>query len=167
MTGPAAGDLTPDALRRAFAAFPSGITAVAAVRDGRPRGLAASSFTPVSLDPPLASVCIARTSTTWPVLRTAPRLGLSVLASEHGHVARALATRGIDRFAEVRWERTPRGAVFVHGSALWLDCARHEEFPAGDHEIVLLSIRRLWAYPDVSPLVFHGSKFRTLWTADD
>jgi flavin reductase (DIM6/NTAB) family NADH-FMN oxidoreductase RutF len=153
-------------LRGAFATFPSGITAVAAIRGGRPRGLAASSFTSVSLDPPLVSVCIARTSTTWPALRGAPRLGLSVLAQEHGQVARSLAARGIDRFAEVSWEPTPQGAVFVHGSALWLDCTRYQEFPAGDHEIVLLCIQQLWAYPDVAPLVFHGSKFRRLRCAD-
>jgi flavin reductase (DIM6/NTAB) family NADH-FMN oxidoreductase RutF len=163
---PVGGDLTPEVLRGAFASFPSGITAVAAVRDGRPRGLAASSFTSVSLDPPLVSVCIARTSATWPTLRTAPRIGLSVLAQEHGRVARSLAARGIDRFAEVSWERTPQGAVFVHGSALWLDCTRYDEFPAGDHEIVLLCIQQLWTYPEVSPLVFHGSEFRQLRAAD-
>jgi flavin reductase (DIM6/NTAB) family NADH-FMN oxidoreductase RutF len=163
---PAAGDLTPDVLKGAFATFPSGITAVAAIRDGRPRGLAASSFTSVSLDPPLVSVCIARTSTTWPALRTAPRLGLSVLAQEHGRVARSLAARGIDRFADVSWECTPQGAVFVDGSALWLDCTRYDELPAGDHEIVLLCVQQLWTYPEVSPLVFHGSKFRQLRTPD-
>ncbi|MGH3200828.1 MAG: flavin reductase family protein [Streptosporangiaceae bacterium] len=159
---PAVGDLTPDVLRGAFANFPSGITAVAAIRDGRPRGLAASSFTSVSLDPPLVSVCIARTSTTWPALRTAPRIGLSVLAQEHGHVARALAAQGIDRFAEVSWERTAQGAVFVDGSALWLDCTRYDELPAGDHQIVLLRIQQVWTYPGVAPLIFHGSRFREL-----
>lgn len=163
---PGGGDLTPDVLRAAFASFPSGITAVAAIREGRPRGLAASSFTSVSLEPPLVSVCIARTSTTWPSLRAAPRLGLSVLAQEQSHVARSLAARGIDRFAEVSWERTMRGAVFVHGSALWLDCTRQDEISAGDHEIVLLGIQQLWTYPDVSPLVFHGSRFRQLRAAD-
>jgi flavin reductase (DIM6/NTAB) family NADH-FMN oxidoreductase RutF len=154
--------LTPDVLRRAFASFPSGITAVAAIREGRPRGLAASSFTSVSLDPPLVSVCIARTSTTWPALRMVPRFGLSVLAAGHDQIARSLAARGIDRFAEVSWEHTPQGAVFVHGSALWLECTRYDEFPAGDHEIVLLRIQQLRTYPEVSPLVFHGSKFRQL-----
>jgi flavin reductase (DIM6/NTAB) family NADH-FMN oxidoreductase RutF len=154
--------LTADVLRGAFASFPSGITAVAAIRDDQPRGLAASSFTSVSLDPPLVSVCIARTSTTWPALRAAPRLGLSVLAADHGHVARSLAAKGIDRFAGVSWERTPQGAVFVRGSALWLDCTRYDEFPAGDHEIALLGIQQLWTYPEVTPLVFHGSRFRQL-----
>ena len=149
-------------LRTAFAAFPSGITAVAALRDGAPAGMAASSFTSVSLDPPLVSLCVARTSTTWPELRLAPRLGLSVLAEEHGPVARALAAKGIDRFSEVSWESSEDGAVFVHGSALWLDTTIYEVFPAGDHEIALLEIQQLWSYPDVAPLVFHGSAFRRL-----
>jgi flavin reductase (DIM6/NTAB) family NADH-FMN oxidoreductase RutF len=96
------------------------------------------------------SVCIARTSTTWPRLRTAPTIGLSVLAEEHGYVARSLAARRIDRFAGVDWTQTREGAVFVQDSALWLDCTRHDDLPAGDHEIVLLHIRQLWTYPEVS-----------------
>ena len=40
------------------------------------RRLAASSFTSVSVDPPLVSVCVQNTSTTWPVLQAARRLGL-------------------------------------------------------------------------------------------
>ncbi|HEX3649271.1 MAG TPA: flavin reductase family protein [Pseudonocardiaceae bacterium] len=155
-------DLTPDALRSAFAKFPSGIAAVAAMDGGTPVGLAASSFTSVSLRPALASVCIARTSTTWPQLRLAPHIGLSVLAEQHGRVARALAAKGIDRFADFRWERTDDGAVFVHDSCLWLDTHLEREIPAGDHDIVLLRIEAVWTYPDVAPLVFYGSGFRGL-----
>jgi flavin reductase (DIM6/NTAB) family NADH-FMN oxidoreductase RutF len=159
---PGSHDLTPDALRGAFAKFPSGIAAVAAMSGDAPTGLAASSFTSVSLRPALASVCIARTSTTWPRLRLAPRIGLSILSEEHGTVARALAARGTDRFAGVRWERTAEGAVFVHGSCLWLDTRLEREVAAGDHDIVLLRIEAFWSYPDPEPLVFYGSGFRRL-----
>jgi flavin reductase (DIM6/NTAB) family NADH-FMN oxidoreductase RutF len=155
-------DLTPDTLRGAFARFPSGIAAVAAMDRDTPVGLAASSFTSVSLRPALASVCIARTSTTWPHLRRAPHIGLSVLAEQHGRVARALAAKGIDRFAGVEWARTDDGAVFVHDSCLWLDTHLEREIPAGDHEIVLLRVDAVWTYPDVEPLVFYGSGFRGL-----
>jgi flavin reductase (DIM6/NTAB) family NADH-FMN oxidoreductase RutF len=155
-------ELTPEVLRSAFASFPSGVTAVAAMHDGAPIGLAASSFTSVSIDPPLVSVCVAVTSTTWPKLRTLPRLGLSVLAEEHGPAARALAARGIDRFAEIDWQRADGGEVFVAGSALWLSTTLWKEVSAGDHDIALLQIEALWSYPDVAPLVFHGSSFRQL-----
>jgi flavin reductase (DIM6/NTAB) family NADH-FMN oxidoreductase RutF len=91
--------LQPIELRRVFGAFPTGVTAVAACVDGRPVGLAANSFTSVSLEPPIVSVCIAHTSTTWPVLRRARRLGITVLAAHQEHLGRALAAHGTDRFA--------------------------------------------------------------------
>jgi flavin reductase (DIM6/NTAB) family NADH-FMN oxidoreductase RutF len=144
-------ELTPEVLRRAFAAFPSGVTAVAGMIDDHPVGLTASTFTPVSLEPPLVSICVARTSTTWPTLRRAPSLGVSVLAAGHGDVARAMSAKQGDRFAGL-----------VNGSALWLTGTLENEFPAGDHEIALLRIHRLQVFPDVAPLVFHGSLYRQL-----
>ena len=56
-------------LRQAFGIFPTGVVAVAAEVDGQLVGLAASSFTSVSLDPPLVSFSVARSSKTWPDLR--------------------------------------------------------------------------------------------------
>jgi flavin reductase (DIM6/NTAB) family NADH-FMN oxidoreductase RutF len=124
--------------------------------------MAASSFTTVSLEPPLASVCVAITSTTWPKLRGLPRLGLSVLAEDHGSIAKSLAEKDGDRFSDVKWEATEQGAVLVHGSSLWLDCTIENEVPAGDHHIVVLRIQSLAMYPEVAPMIFHGSSFRKL-----
>jgi len=150
------------ALRQAFGCFPSGVAAVCGMRDGQPAGMAASSFTSVSLDPPLVSVCIARTSSTWPLLASLPTLGVSVLADHHADVAGALAAKTPDRFASVAWEATEAGAVLVHGATLWLECVVHDQLPAGDHDIVLLRILTLQTYPDVAPMVFHGSRYRQL-----
>lgn len=149
-------------LRQAFGCFPSGVTAFCGLLDGVPEGMAASSFTSVSLDPALVSVCVAKTSTTWPKLSGLNRLGLSVLADDHAPIARALASKSGDRFSAVDWEATDTGAVFVHGSTLWLECAPYKRVDAGDHEIVVLQITALAMYPDVAPMVFHASGFRQL-----
>ncbi|UIX29186.1 flavin reductase family protein [Streptomyces sp. GQFP] len=149
-------------LRRAFGCFPSGVTAVCGMLDGVPQGMAASSFTSVSLAPPLVSVCVAHTSTTWPTLAALPRIGVSVLAEGHTGEVSALASKKGDRFADVSWEAAESGAVFVHGSTLWLECEVHDQLPAGDHDVVLLRICSLQANPDVAPMVFHNSGFRRL-----
>jgi flavin reductase (DIM6/NTAB) family NADH-FMN oxidoreductase RutF len=152
--------LTSDVLRRAYGMFPSGVTAVCALREGVPVGMAASSFTSVSIEPALVSVCMAVTSTTWPTLRLRPALGISVLGASHGTVARSLSAKTGDRFADVDWEANKDGAVFVHGATLWLDCSIRDEIRAGDHDIVVFEIRALESYPDVDPMIFHASKFR-------
>lgn len=149
-------------LRQAFGCFPSGVTAFCGLLDGVAEGMAASSFTSVSLDPPLVSVCVASTSTTWPKLAKLDRLGLSVLADDHAPVARSLASKTGDRFSGVYWEATDSGAVFVHGATLWLECAPFKRVEAGDHEIVVLQVVALAIYPDVAPMVFHRSNFREL-----
>lgn len=149
-------------LRQAFGCFPSGVTAFCGLLDGVAEGMAASSFTSVSLDPALVSVCVANTSTTWPKLATLGRLGLSVLADDHAPIARSLSAKNGDRFSGVDWLATDSGAVFVHGATLWLECAPYKRVEAGDHEIVLLQIVALAMYPDVAPMVFHRSNFREL-----
>jgi flavin reductase (DIM6/NTAB) family NADH-FMN oxidoreductase RutF len=149
-------------LRHAFGCFPSGVTAVCAAIDGVPIGLAASSFTSVSMEPPMVSVCMQHSSTTWPQLRARPRLGLSVLAEGQVDICARLASKTGDRFAGTKWTASNGGSVFVHGATLWLDCTIHAEVSSGDHDIVLLSVHGLRADPTRPPLVFHGSRYRRL-----
>src|ERR1035438_2325366 len=152
----------PAELRRVFGTFPTGVTAVAAFAGGAPLGLAASSFTSVSLDPPIVSVCIAQSSRTWPRLREIPRLGISVLGAHQEDASRRLAARGNDRFAALPWRVSAGGAVFVEGSSAWLECSVHQEVSVGDHTVVILRVHELDADPAVAPLVFHGSRYRQL-----
>ncbi|SMC71554.1 flavin reductase family protein [Lentzea albidocapillata] len=149
-------------LRQAFACFPSGVTAICALSVDEPVGMAISSFTSVSLDPALLSICVQNTSATWPKLRAYPRLGLSVLAEHQTAAGRRLAMKNGDRFAGVEWQTSNDGALFVLGASAWFDCSIKAEVPAGDHTVVLLEVHGLQAKPDVPPLVFHGSRFRRL-----
>ena len=153
---------TGEQLRRAFGSFPSGVAAVCARVDKVPIGMAASSFTSVSVDPPLVSVCIQKTSSTWPILRERHRLGLSVLAEHHDQAVRQLASKHGDRFAGVEWDAGPHDSVFVRGSSAWLEVSVFEEVPAGDHIIALLEVHGLDTAEDTLPLIFHGSKFHKM-----
>jgi len=126
--------------------------------------MAASSFTSVSLEPPLVSVCVQNTSATWPVLRRQRRLGMSVLAEDQDAQCAALADKKGDRFAGVEWTATEDGAVFIAGAALWLGCDVHKEIAAGDHIVVLLEVFGIRVDATRAPLVFHGSRYRRLAT---
>ncbi|MDT4959803.1 MAG: hypothetical protein QOD31_3602 [Pseudonocardiales bacterium] len=152
----------PQQLRRVFGSFPSGVAAVAALVAGEPVGIAASSFTSVSLDPPLVSVCIAHTSTTWPVLRTASRLGVSILSAGQEHAGRSLAGRTPDRFAAVPWRSTAHGAVVLDGARAWFETTVEQHVRAGDHDIVVLRVHDLDAQHDIGPLVYYASQFHRL-----
>ncbi|EJZ05591.1 MULTISPECIES: flavin reductase family protein [Mycobacteriaceae] len=152
----------PTSLREAFGHFPSGVIAIAAEVDGTRVGLAASTFVPVSLDPPLVSFCVQNSSTTWPKLVDLPYLGISLLGEAHDAAARTLAAKTGDRFAGLETASSERGAVFIHGTSVWLESSIEQLVPAGDHTIVVLRVSDITVHPDVAPIVFHRSTFRRL-----
>ena len=155
-------DLNPTTLREAFGHFPSGVIAIAAEVEGARVGIAASTFVPVSLDPPLVSFCVQNTSETWPKLKGLPYLGISVLGEAHDEAARTLAAKTGDRFAGLTTVSRDSGAVFVDGTAVWLESAIEQLVPAGDHTIVILRVCDITVHADVAPIVFHRSTFRRL-----
>lgn len=153
--------LTPQVLRRAYATFPTGVVAVCGIVDGRPIGLAASSFNTLSLEPPLVGVAFGRASTTWPLLRTAERLGVSVLAEDQGGLCRRLAGPPAERFAAGTWWSGPRSEVHLAGSCLTLSCSIDSVVPVGDHDLAVLAVHGVGT-PRGEPLVFHASDLRRL-----
>ncbi|WP_028661302.1 flavin reductase family protein [Nocardioides insulae] len=158
-------DLDPTRLRHAFGFFPTGVVAVAAEVEGETLGLAASSFTSVSLDPPLVSINLAVTSKTWPALRRAEHLGVTVLADGQAAVCRQLAGPVDERFAGVPRVTTEEGAVLLDEGLARFDCTIYREVDAGDHILVLLQLHRV-EHADhataLPPLIFHRSGFGTL-----
>ena len=155
-------DLDVVALRTAFGVFPSGVVAVAAEVEGELLGLAASSFTSVSLDPPLVSFSVANASKTWPALRRSAHLGVTILADHHGEVCRQLAGPVDQRFDGVAVSATDHGAVTVDDGLARFDCTIYDEVAAGDHTIVLLRLHAVEQQDTAQPLVFHRSGFGTV-----
>lgn len=152
----------PKVLRQLYSCFPTGVTALCALRDGKPLGLALSSFTSISIDPPLVSVSLQSTSATWASFEGIETFGLSVLGEDQEHACRQLSQKTGDRFAGLDWTASESGAIFIDGSVAWLECSLHHRLVAGDHEIAILRVEAAKADPGQAPLVFHASRFRRL-----
>ncbi len=154
----------PAAIRSAFSRFPSGVAALCATVDGKAVALVASSFqVGVSLEPPLVLFSVQNSSTTWPTLKQAPRIGVSILGRDHDLVCRQLASKDKTvRFEGIRTHRLEDDEIYLDDAAVWMECAVWSEMPAGDHHIVVLEVLSLRSHDEVEPLVFHGSTFRGL-----
>lgn len=153
--GPAPAE---EEFRRVLSRLASGVVAVTGLAEGVPVGLTVSSFVSVSLDPPLVSFCVARTSQTWPQLRAGGRVCVNILSDGQAADASRFAVRGADRFGGVRWRPSPAGLPVLDGGLAWLDCTVHVEYGAGDHDIVVCRVDRLAGTGESGPLVrFRGA----------
>lgn len=76
-----------------------GTVAVVTAGAGEPVGFTASSVTSVSVDPPMVTVGVARSSRSWPVIDRASHMGVHFLRSDQGDCARRFAENGSDKFS--------------------------------------------------------------------
>lgn len=122
--------------RRAMAQLPAGVT-VATADDGRQaHGVTVSSFTSVSLSPPLCLVCLRLESPLLPILRAAKRFAVHILAADQA----ALARRFAEASAEARLEalrRAPDAPPTLDGALVRFDFRLSAEHRGGDHAIVI------------------------------
>jgi flavin reductase (DIM6/NTAB) family NADH-FMN oxidoreductase RutF len=126
-----------------------------------PAGFTATSFTSVSLRPPMVSFCLDRASSSWPAVAIAGHVGVHILGQSQEHVARTFATSGIDRFAaHGSWHRGPHDVPILDDSLAWLVCRVVDRVHAGDHAIVLAE-PVLGQQPGESgpPLVYHQGRY--------
>ena len=125
---------TPDHLRSAMAALPTGVTIVTAIGEQGPAGATANAVTSLSLDPPLMLACLDRGSRTLEIVQAHGRFGVSVLAADQEPIARAFASKAphTEKFREV--EFTEHAAVpILAASAAWVVCALRDLHDGGDH----------------------------------
>ncbi|WP_370147671.1 flavin reductase family protein [Streptacidiphilus sp. EB129] len=158
----------PRQLRSVLGHFCTGVTVVSAVAaDGAPAGFACQSFSSLSLDPPLISFSVARTSSSWPRIANAGSFCVSVLAADQGELCRNFAvssSTGADKFAGVDWTPAPvTGAPRLAGALAWIDCTIHAVHTGGDHLIVLGRVCDLAVHrDDAEPLLFYRGAFGRL-----
>lgn len=148
--------------RHVLGHFASGVTVITTPDEdgGGPAGFACQSFSSLSLDPPLVTFLVARTSTTWPRIGRAGVFCVNILAAGQGELCRAFAVSGADKFAGVEWDPAPvTGSPLLRGSLAWIDCGIHAVHTGGDHLIVVGRVNDLAADPDAEPLLFYRGGF--------
>ncbi len=107
------------------------------------------------------ALAFARTSTTWPVLRAAPRWGISVLGDGDASLVPALSRPADTRFDGVD-AHVDDGAVLLSGAMATFTVDRHDGIDAGDHVLTLLRVLDLHRDARQTPLVFYGGALRRL-----
>jgi flavin reductase (DIM6/NTAB) family NADH-FMN oxidoreductase RutF len=149
-----------DSLRTVMRHFVTGVTVVTFPdAEAGLWGLTASSFTSVSLDPPLVLVCVSKTGRSYERLRSATSMAVHILAEDQSGVAVSFARSGADRSTICSWTRSSEGNPLLEDFIAVLECALHEIHDAGDHVIVVgrviaSEIRR----PEAGPLVYHQGR---------
>ncbi|WP_170970235.1 flavin reductase [Nocardioides jishulii] len=150
----------PATFRDVMAQWPSGVTIVTTLdADGVRKGMTASSFSSVSLTPPLVSVCLLKSLYTHKLISDSGVFGVNVLAKDQQEVARRFAgmVPGLeDRFEGEEWTIAETGVSLLDSALGWVDCRVVHEYEGGDHTIFVGEVVAANNARRSAPLLFHS-----------
>ncbi len=134
--------VTAAQFRHVCGLFPTGVTIVTRrMDDGKPYGMTVSSFTSVSLDPPLVLVSIDHSARFLRGLRLALPFVINVLGENQQHLAKTFASRQEDnRFRDVDWSADWENVPLIGGIVASFRCLLDKTVEAGDHTLLLGSV---------------------------
>jgi flavin reductase (DIM6/NTAB) family NADH-FMN oxidoreductase RutF len=148
--------------RDALARVAASVVVVSSERGGGYRGLTATTFTPLSLEPPLVLVCLERWAQVRDWVAESRAFNASVLARSQEFIAERFAGRA--PVVDPAWLAVPHrkganGIPIIEGCAAWFECSLEELRPGGDHDI---AIGRVEAFGrgEAEPLIHWD---RTFW----
>ncbi|WP_016694361.1 flavin reductase family protein [Rhodococcus rhodochrous] len=148
--------------RRVLSTFASGVVVVTAMSVEGPVGMTCQSFFSVSLQPALVAFSPARSSTTYPRIRTLEHFAVNILSERQRELSNQFARSGTDKWAGVEWSLGPHGCPILHDSVAAIECRHFAEHEAGDHLIVIGEVQAMNALNDVPPLLFHRGAYAAL-----
>ncbi len=153
----------PDDFKSALSTWASGVSIVTAEVQGRCWGLTASSFTSLSLDPPLIIICLGSEARLTAPLLEARHFGVSLLAREQEAVSNHFASKGLppsEDLGSVASERLDCGRVVVEGAVAQLGCELYSSIVQGDHHIIVGRVVEARSFADRKPLIYQNRAYR-------
>lgn len=159
----------PDAvegLKAAMRHFPSGVTVVTAGRGAARRGITATAFTSVTMEPPTILVCINRNGEAHRAIAEAGHFCVNILREDATEMAQSFAgmtaRRGADQFEGFDWCETPGGAPALAKAKAVIRCELCESRDAGSHTIFIAHVAGVTVDPDSAPLLHFDRAFHRL-----
>ncbi len=150
------------AFRDVMGRFASGVTVVTTVaNDGAPVGVTVSSFSSVSLKPPLVLWSLGLRAPSLPVFRGAGRFAVNILPGTQRHLCEQFARPSPDKFSGVAYRRDSNGLPLLDGAVAQIICSTWRRYPGGDHEIFVGRVQALRAW-DHDPLVIYRGSLSSL-----
>jgi flavin reductase (DIM6/NTAB) family NADH-FMN oxidoreductase RutF len=150
--------------KNALKLWASGVTVVTSQSEQQgTKGMTATSFSSVSLDPPQILVCINESADTGDVLLESQHFAVNVLREDQQDISNqfAGATSQEQRFANVNWHKGQLGSPVLDDALASLECKMVEKVKAGTHWVIIGEVEKVNCNSG-NPLLYFNSAYREL-----
>lgn len=155
------GDNVVAGLKGAMRRLASGVAIVTALGDGAPVGMAATSITSLTMEPPAILVCVNRTASIHAHLSAGCPITINLLSRDQQDVSAAFggAVARELRFGVGAWTADHHGLPILTGAQANLSCSVDQLIPYGTHSIVIARVDTVRLSDMVAPLIFQDGAY--------
>jgi len=160
----------PETFRAVMRDVPAVVVVVTAMTNDVWRGMTASSFKSVSLDPPLVSVDVIKDSQMHDHLIRATSFTFNVLSVDQRALADHFAQPDLlpaEQWRNIATDQPVPGALVLDDALAWLHCVPHTHVEAGDHTIFIARVEHNVLRPDGHPLLYYRRRYHRVGQALD
>lgn len=150
--------------KSALKLWASGVTVVTSKTEQHGiKGMTATSFSSVSLEPPLILVCINQSADTGEVMLEGKHFAVNILNADQQEVSNQFAggSSQEERFANVAWHEGVLGSPVLDGALASIECKVVQQVSAGSHWVVIGEVEKVTCH-DGDPLLYYNSGYRAL-----
>ncbi len=148
--------------KKSLGRFASGVTLIT-YRDGSLlSGITVSSFSSLSLDPPLILFNILKTASSHDKLLSSPGYAVHILSNEQESISNQFSSSKTDR-NEILKSLDPKfieDIPVLESSLSYLVCSNHKTYEGGDHTIFIGMVNHAHTNEDKSPLLYYNKGYR-------
>ncbi len=156
------------AFKDALKLWASGVTVVtASTTQHGVKGMTATSFSSVSLEPPQILVCINQSADTGEVMLEGKHFAVNILTASQQEVSNQFAggSSQQERFANVSWHPGKTGSPVLDDALASIECTVVQQVQAGTHWVVIGQVEKVTCNGG-DPLLYYNSAYRELSQAD-
>ncbi|ABZ94593.1 Flavin reductase related protein [Leptospira biflexa serovar Patoc strain 'Patoc 1 (Ames)'] len=153
-----------DQFKTSLSLWASGVSVITYGSSHQKGGVTVSSFSSVSLEPPLVLFCLAKHSKAKEAIESAGNFAVNILSSEQKQISADFASGSLDKAVVLEGlnpGKLSTGAPILNGCLASLDCLVHQILDAGDHWIFLGQVEAV-VTKEGSPLLYFNRNYREL-----
>ena len=150
--------------KNALKLWASGVTVVTSKTEQHGiKGMTATSFSSVSLEPPQILVCISQSADTCEVMLEGKHFAVNILNTSQQDISNQFAggSSQEERFANVPWHEGVSGSPVLDEALATIECKVVQQVLAGTHWVIIGEVENVTCNSG-EPLLYYNSAYREL-----
>ena len=157
--------IDPEILRKGMRQWASGVTVVTSLSGGERYGMTVSSFTSISVDPPMVTVTLNNATRTKQLVDTTGAFAINLLSEGQEELSERFAGRvsdHVNRFDGVRVQYSPEDIPMLPDAAVYVLCRVVYTYAMANSTLYIAEVIRSVKAANHPPLVYFDRSYHRI-----